>query len=239
MKRSWAALVFVMVLPSVTAWVYFEALAGTPGEAVGPNAAVLTAYYVGKVVQFAFPILWVVFWEHTRPRLAWPNPRGLTLGVGFGLAVGLLVFGVYYGVLRGSRSLEQTPARLWAKVEEFGVASPTRFLLLATYICLLHSFLEEYYYRWFLFGGLRHHLTTGPAMLVSSLAFLSYHVIVLANYLPTKLVVLFSCCIVVGGLVWAWLYQRTNSLTATWLSHLLIDLALLFVGYDLIFHHPH
>src|SRR5262249_14314401 len=136
---------------------------------------------------------------------------------------------------RGSRSFARTPAQLWAKVEEFGVGSPTRFLILASYICVLHSFLEEYYYRWFIYGGLRHHLEKVPAILLSSLAFMVYHVIVLANYMPFKLVIPFSLCVAVGGGVWALLYHRTKSLTATWLSHLLIDAAIMVVGYDLAF----
>jgi membrane protease YdiL (CAAX protease family) len=39
----------------------------------------------------------------------------------------------------------------------------------------------------------------------------------------------------VGGMVWAWLYWRTGSIYAPWLSHLLIDAAIFTAGYDLLF----
>ena len=41
-----------------------------------------------------------------------------------------------------------------------------------------------------------------------------------------------------GGAVWAWLYERTGSLWAAWLSHLLVDTAIMAVGYDLVFVGP-
>ena len=44
-----------------------------------------------------------------------------------------------------------------------------------------------------------------------------------------------ACALLVGGAVWAWVYHRTRSLAATWLSHALVDAAILMVGYDLLF----
>jgi membrane protease YdiL (CAAX protease family) len=45
----------------------------------------------------------------------------------------------------------------------------------------------------------------------------------------------FAACVAVGGAVWAWLYQRTNSVYAPWISHLVVDASLFVIGYDLFF----
>jgi len=45
----------------------------------------------------------------------------------------------------------------------------------------------------------------------------------------------FSLCIAVGGMVWAWLYHRTHTIYSSWISHLVIDAAIMVVGYDLVF----
>jgi membrane protease YdiL (CAAX protease family) len=45
----------------------------------------------------------------------------------------------------------------------------------------------------------------------------------------------FALCVAGGGVAWAWLYDRSNSLYAPWLSHLLIDAAVMAIGYDLAF----
>src|SRR5439155_785789 len=79
----------------------------------------------------------------------------------------------------------------------------------------------------------------GAAAALSALAFTAHHVVVLAVYFPgptefLTVVLPFALCVGVGGAVWAWLYDRAQSLYAPWLSHLIIDAAILVVGYDLV-----
>jgi membrane protease YdiL (CAAX protease family) len=62
-------------------------------------------------------------------------------------------------------------------------------------------------------------------------------VIVLAVYLPDQFwiaAVPFSLAVAGGGIVWAWLYERTRSLYAPWVSHALIDAALMAIGYAML-----
>jgi membrane protease YdiL (CAAX protease family) len=69
---------------------------------------------------------------------------------------------------------------------------------------------------------------------------MSHHVIVLAVYMPgtrafvTKVVPL-SLGVAVGGALWAWLYQRTGSIYAPWVSHVLSDVGIMAVGYAMLF----
>ena len=75
-------------------------------------------------------------------------------------------------------------------------------MLLAGFISILHSLLEEYYWRWFIFGELKQYVPLVMAITLSSLAFMAHHVIVLYVFLPGEFltaVVPFSLCIGVGG----------------------------------------
>ena len=45
---------------------------------------------------------------------------------------------------------------------------------------------------------------------------------------------LFAISVAIGGLIWAWLYERTGSLYAAWISHLLVDAGIFFVGWDIV-----
>ena len=38
-----------------------------------------------------------------------------------------------------------------------------------------------------------------------------------------------------GGAGWCWLYGRSGSLYGPWLCHLVVDVAMMTVGYDLAF----
>ena len=74
------------------------------------------------------------------------------------------------------------------------------------------------------------------AAVVSSVAFMAHHVILLGFYFgwTTPWTYLFSVAVAIGGLVWAWLYQRSGSIVAAWLSHLVVDAGIFLVGYDVV-----
>jgi uncharacterized protein len=74
--------------------------------------------------------------------------------------------------------------------------------------------------------------------LLSSVGFLAFHVIDLAKLFPGKLwtvAVPLGLCVGVGGAVWCWLYQRSGTIVSPWISHLLVNLAMFAIGYDLCF----
>jgi uncharacterized protein len=237
---SWqrrAALAFAMLFPPVMAWVYFVVLAAPQSDSP-PTSAALAAYSGSKLVQFAFPVLWVLCFERSRLRPKRASGRGLGLGLGFAVLVGAIILAAYFGLLRHHRLLAHTPDKIVAKLAQFHVATPAQYLLLAVFIAGVHSFLEEYYWRWFVFDELRRQIPAAAAIVISSLAFMAHHVIILGVYVPGKfwsLAVPFSLCVAAGGAYWAWLYQRTGAIYASWLSHLLVDAAILAVGYDMVY----
>lgn len=228
------ALVFAMVFPTVMTWLYFQALAGGEGKSHSPQQM---AYALGKTIQFAFPLVFIWLTSGRLPRPDRISSAGIGLGLAFGSLVVGFMLGIYFGFLRDSPLLASTPLKLRHKMQEFGVDSPSGFLALGVFIAAIHSLLEEYYWRWFVFGRLRELMTAETAIGVSSLAFMAHHVIVLYAYLPDQFwsgVLPFSLGVAVGGAFWAWLYQRSGTLLGPWLSHLMIDTGLFVIGWDLL-----
>ncbi|MBY0523854.1 MAG: CPBP family intramembrane metalloprotease [Gemmataceae bacterium] len=238
-RGAWlGAMVFALVFPTVMAWVYFDALE-RPGTDRQPNPAMMIGYVVGKTLQFAFPVLCVLLLERRLPRPTAPNLRGLTFGLAFGIAVGAVILALYFLALRGTSLFRDTPAKIQTKLSEAGLLDPTRYIVLAVFISLIHSLMEEYYWRWFVFGTLERLTPWGWALGLSSLGFMAHHVVVLADYFPGRfwsLAIPLALCIAVGGAIWAWLYHKTQSIYAPWISHMLVDAAIMVVGYDLAFH---
>src|SRR5262249_34571676 len=163
-------LAFTMLLPTALAALYFVALTGPAQQVV---------YAAGKLVQFTFPLLFLVLCLRDRPRWRWPRPGGPALGVGFGLLVARAVLGAYFGAPRSPPLLAQPPGRIREKLEPSGLTSPAAYLACAAFYCVLHSLLEEYYWRWFVYGQLRTLLPPVAALALASLAFTAHHVIVL------------------------------------------------------------
>ncbi len=123
-----------------------------------------------------------------------------------------------------------------ARLAKIGVSSLGVYAVIALFYSLVHSLLEEYYWRWFVFGRLKNHLALWPAIVISSFAFMAHHVVVLSSYfgLANPWTWFFSLSTAFGGGVWAWLYHRTGSIYGPWMSHLIIDAAVFGIGYDLM-----
>lgn len=237
------AVVIAVILPTLVTWVYFYLLADSPLQRV--------AYSVGKVVQFLFPVLWVLFGLReslTRSGLGgvdasptsedqrvttWSTKFSLGFGVCMGLAVGAVMYAIYRVI--PADVLAELSGEVVDRIQTLGLSSVLLFSILAIFYALGHSFLEEYYFRWFVFGQCRRLCGFVPAMLVSGLAFMAHHVIVLAVYFGwTPFTAFLSLSIGVGGMLWAWQYERSRSLWGPWVSHMLVDAAIFAIGFEIL-----
>src|SRR5262249_29395192 len=144
-KATFVALVFACVFPTIMAWTYFLLLPTGEGKL---NPLQQTAYSVGKVVQFAFPFVFLWLTEGC-PGPRGPPFRGLRAALAFGLAVTAAMLGLYFLVLRHTALFDGTSKQVLDKLNELGVATPGRYLALAAFVVVAHSLMEEYYWRWF------------------------------------------------------------------------------------------
>ena len=124
-----------------------------------------------------------------------------------------------------------------AKIKGMGVDSPARYIALSTFYALGHSGLEEYYWRWFVFGSLKRRTSLGAAILWSSVGFMAHHVLIVAGFFgwSSPLTYALPLFVAIGGAGWAWLYHHTGSLYGPWISHLFVDAAIFFIGFQLSF----
>lgn len=224
---EWGILCVALVLPSLATWLYFVVYSGQP--------AMQTVYAFTKTIQFTLPLLWVWGVCRQRPQFGLTNTRGLGPSLAFGLVVAVAAGALYSLYLKESSAFALMPKRLEEKVTGMGAFSPARFLLLGAFISIVHSLLEEYYWRWYVFGRLRLLMPVWGAILLSSVGFMAHHVIVVGAYVGWDhwpMALFLSFCVATGGAFWAWIYARTGSLLSPWLSHLLVDCALIAVGYD-------
>jgi membrane protease YdiL (CAAX protease family) len=223
------AIGFCLVFPTLVTLAYFVWFAEQAD-------ALKIAYGVGKVIQFGFPLAFA--WWYARQRIGWPrrSSGGIKIGLCFGAAIAALTLGLYFWVLKPAGALDAAEDEIEAKVAGFGITSMVAYLALAAFYSIAHSGLEEYYWRWFVFGQLRERTSAAAAILISSLGFMAHHVVVLGVYFgwASPLTYLFSLAVAVGGAVWAWLYDHSRSLIAPWISHALVDAGIFAIGYDLL-----
>lgn len=221
-------LALACILPTLVTLAYFVWAAGSA------SAMQQGVYAVSKVVQFALPIVWMG-WVH-RSSVRWPSwtTRGMGLGLGFGLVIAMATFGLYLA-LRGQPPLEQALEPMREKIAGLGVATPWRFIAIGVFYSAIHSLLEEYYWRWFVFARMQTYMPLAAAIALSSIAFSAHHLVVLWVYFAHApwMAVLLTAAIAAGGAFWAWLYHRSKSIFPVWWSHLLVDAGIFAAGYHL------
>ncbi len=226
----WGVLVAAMTLPTLASLAYFVWLEGT--------SWVAPAYLGAKMLQFAGPVagLAVLLAAATGP--ARPG-RSVALGLGTGMAGAAFTWLSYVVLFRGGEMAATAAEAITVKLADFHLDTLWRYVLAALLISFLHSWLEEVYWRAFVYRWLHRLMHSEWSLVVAALGFAAHHVVVIAVYLGDASVfvlVLMSLPVALGGVLWCLLYRTTgNRLLAPWVSHICLDLAIMAVGYDLIF----
>ena len=232
-RRAFDPLVVAaMVLPTVGAWIYFVVLEG--------RALARPVYVASKVVQFSLPVWWWTALRGGLPRsgLGRGGWRLAAIGLGSGLVLSAGLAALYAGLLRGSPLLAEAAVRIRQAIGDFRISGPAGYLAMAAGLSVVHSLLEEAYWRAFVFQRLSAGLPSALAVGLGSLAFAAHHLIVVARYLPPDhfwtLAVPATAAVGLAGAHWCALFRRTGSLLAPWLSHLVADVTVLSIGYLLV-----
>ena len=225
-NRTLGLLLIVACVPSIGALSALWIWPGTLGGAL---------YAVCKIVLYGVPTI-VAFQTVRRAKPFTGFLRGfkrapVSFGVLSGLFIGGFILGLWYWVLSGNVDL----ARLLDVVRENGLDQPVKYWLFAAWLCIGNSLLEEFAFRWFIDSRLRI-LGLGPvvAMPISAVIFTMHHVIVLSAFFGPLIVVLGSAGVFMGGLIWSFSLMRWGTLVPGWISHALVDLAIIIIGASIL-----
>lgn len=103
------------------------------------------------------------------------------------------------------------------------------FPLVAAYITLGNSLLEEIFFRGFAYLALRRHTGETFAALFSALTFALYHVSIMDGWFHPVWFGLFIVGLAVGGMIFNFL-DRKGSIWCGWLVHMAADAAIMLIG---------
>lgn len=155
----------------------------------------------------------------------------LTAGLLVGAAMAGAILAIYYAAFRGRLGLV-TPL-LIAKLDSMGLRE--HYWSMVVVIALANSMLEEYYWRGFILSELLDRVDSRVlACLVAGGLFGLHHVFALLCLGNGWLIALGAMCTVAAGVAWAWMRARGASLLDCYVSHIMADLAALWVGWDMI-----
>ncbi len=223
-------LIFTLLFPTLITWIYFVILHGQSAQIQQ------IAYGTLKTLQFLLPVLAAWIFARSELRVGHFGRQGVLLGVGFGVFVITAMIALYGLFIRHTPIDSRLQEMIVEKVSSLGMDSRSKFLLLGAFYSIVHSGLEEYYWRWFAFRWAQSIFATWKANALSSIGFMLHHILVLGYFFGFAQWQTWLCsiAIAIGGAYWAWLYDRTNNLVANWLSHALVDAGIFILGFALI-----
>lgn len=216
-----AALALLVPVPTIGVLAAMWVFPGIVGQAV---------YALSKAWIILLPAVWFLKVDRGRPGWVAPDASLVRAGLWIGLAISVAIGGAWW--LWGSWI---DADRLRATAQRVGIGTPARYAGLAVYLCTVNALAEEYVWRWFVYGKCRA-LVSGPAAVwLSALLFTVHHVFALAAQMPWSVVLLGSLGVFAGGAVWSWCYGRYGSIWPGYVSHVVADVTIFWIGWTVLF----
>lgn len=192
-------------------------------------------YGATKLFTLLWPLLALGFVLHERlPGIHW-NPREHLRAVPLGALAGLLVAALMAGLMLSpaGRLVLESSGAIRAKAQQLGFME--HYFAFAVFLSFVNSVVEEYYWRWFVYGQLRRILPGWRAHALAGAAFAAHHMVVATQFFPLGWGLLLGASVGLGGAVMSVLYERQRSLAGAWTCHLVADLSIMGIGYGLLF----
>lgn len=199
-------------------------------------------YFIGLVlrviVHILVPIIGVMLITKVNIKKAFMvplKPKGHTLFWGTLGATGalVLILGAFL-ILKHTMDFSAITSSL---NEGYGV-NITNYLIVASLIVLVNPFIEEYFWRGFIYRSFNKYtkgIINTSLFYLTGLFFSLHHTIIFKgwfNWWQWTLVTVFLAAV---GVLFNWMYKKTNSIYAGLMTHTAADIIIVIIGYFILF----
>jgi uncharacterized protein len=199
---------------------------------IAPGAIGNAIFTLVKIWIVLLPLLWTWKTNPTALRLPQFKKQQVLMGVAWGLLMFVTIIAVYWSIGRNSIDL----AAIRSKAQEVGIINFNVYLAGFFYWSLINSFIEECIWRGFVYSQCAVLMNSLAAIIFSALFFTLHHSIALYGYTHNWLIVaLGSLGVFLAGVIWSVCYRKSGSIAPGYISHILADVAIGLVGWQLLF----
>ena len=158
-----------------------------------------------------------------------PKNKGLLPAIALGVGIYVVILGGYFLV---------SPFFDFSKIAgalttNAGVTKEN-FLYVSLYISFVNSFLEEFFFRGFVFTNLKRLSGRKLAYIFSATAFSLYHVAMMIGWFSPALFLLVMVGLAAGGMIFNWLNEKLDTIYCSWLTHMFANFAINTIGFMLL-----
>jgi len=108
--------------------------------------------------------------------------------------------------------------------------SKSNILFYGLYLIFINSFLEEFFFRGFIFLSMKKEGKRLLAYVYSSLLFAVYHIANIQNWMALPIFILAMSGLFVGGLIFNYLDDKANTFINSWFVHICADISIVYIG---------
>ena len=158
-----------------------------------------------------------------------PKKKGILPAIALGVGIYVVILGGYFLVLPFF-DFSQIAGALTSNA---GVTKEN-FLYVSLYISFANSFLEEFFFRGFVFTNLKQLSSRKLAYIFSASAFSLYHVAMMMGWFSPALFLLVMVGLVIGGVIFNWLNEKLDTIYCSWLTHMFANFSINTIGFILL-----
>ena len=191
-------------------------------------------YAVKSVIKIALFMLipWIASKREPSVRylpLLRPKKKGLFSAIALGVGIYAVILFAYF-LASPFFDFSQIAGAL---TDNAGVTKEN-FLYVSLYISFANSFLEEFFFRGFVFTNLKQLSGRKLAYIFSAAAFSLYHVAMMICWFSPVLFLLVMMGLVIGGMIFNWLNEKLDTIYCSWLTHMFANFAINTIGFILL-----
>lgn len=211
-----------------------------PASSIGVTMALFVApglvgngiFTLVKIWIVILPLFWT--WKNNPHKLRVPKFQKSQIVAGFCLGI-LMFISIYITyLLLGKSWINLVDIR--TKAQEVGITNTNIYLAGFFYWSFINSFIEECIWRGFVYSQCQILFPAAAAILFASLFFTLHHSIAIYGYTHNWMVAFIgSLGVFIAGAIWSLCYKTYNSIIPGYISHILADIAIAFVGWQLLF----
>jgi len=156
--------------------------------------------------------------------------RSIKLGLLLGTIVLVIIWTTYF-IVKSYIDLDLIAKELMGS----NLITPKNFPFVALYITLGNSFLEEFFFRGFIFLQIYSKGYRKIAYIFSALLFAIYHVAIFKTWFNHWLIGLALVGLFVGGLIFNYIDTKSKSIMNSWIVHICADIAIMVIGFIMFY----
>lgn len=184
---------------------------------------------ISKIILFGVVVSIIYFIDTKKSIINLILPKGEKGNIKFGIILGLAVLIVVYigyFIFKGMIDLDM----IMNEIANTSKVTKVTYPLVALYITFGNSFLEEIFFRGFIFLQLYSKGYKKTAYIFSSGLFAIYHVAIFKTWFNPIIIFVALIGLFSGGIIFNYINTKSKSIMNSWLVHIFADIAIVSIG---------